>query len=308
MQRTVLAVRDSRRLSRSTGRARRVGSASSAASGSPRSATANSSTTGAIGRARKPSTSSRRRSAAVRRRLRLLVRRSRRGSRSELGCATIDDVWACASRDGESWLAPDAAVLEHEVRASTASSGSARARTRCAAPDTDRSRCSSSSATVRSAPARSAACRSSRGSAPRASRSGRSTARRTALVDRDLSVAAAPSSSRSSTLRRSPTHARARRTRAPHVPCGPHREAVRARSRAATDPVTRLEGDVWVPRRYFALSASMSAGTTLCTSPTMPRSATEKIGASPSLLTAMMLSLFFMPTRCCVAPEMPSAM
>ena len=59
---------------------------------------------------------------------------------------------------------------------------------------------------------------------------------------------------------------------------------------------------------YFALSASMSAGTTLCTSPTMPRSATEKIGASPSLLTAMMLSLFFMPTRCCVAPEMPSAM
>ena len=34
----------------------------------------------------------------------------------------------------------------------------------------------------------------------------------------------------------------------------------------------------------------MSLGTTLCTSPTMPRSATEKIGASPSLLTAMMLS------------------
>src|ERR1700722_2755143 len=30
----------------------------------------------------------------------------------------------------------------------------------------------------------------------------------------------------------------------------------------------------------LAFSASMSAGSTLCTSPTMPRSATEKIGAS----------------------------
>src|SRR4029077_4216652 len=57
------------------------------------------------------------------------------------------------------------------------------------------------------------------------------------------------------------------------------------------------------PQRFF--SASMSLGSTLCTSPTMPRSATEKIGASASLLTAMMLSLFFMPTRCCVAPEIP---
>ncbi len=83
---------------------------------------------------------------------------------------------------------------------------------------------------------------------------------------------------------------------------------------AATDPTYRLEGDMWAPilrpraDYCFALSASISAGTTLCTSPTMPRSATEKIGASPSLLTAMMLSLLFMPTRCWVAPEMPSAM
>ncbi len=60
--------------------------------------------------------------------------------------------------------------------------------------------------------------------------------------------------------------------------------------------------------RQRALSASMSFGTTLCTSPTMPRSAMPKIGASPSLLTQMMLSEPFMPTMCCVAPEMPSAM
>ena len=52
----------------------------------------------------------------------------------------------------------------------------------------------------------------------------------------------------------------------------------------------------------------MSLGTTLCTSPTMPRSEIEKIGASASLLTAMMFLLPFMPTMCCVAPEMPSAM
>src|SRR5271170_2485906 len=46
------------------------------------------------------------------------------------------------------------------------------------------------------------------------------------------------------------------------------------------------------PDQLLALSASISAGRTLCTSPTMPRSATEKIGASRSLLMAMM---FFDP-------------
>src|SRR5205823_4572903 len=54
--------------------------------------------------------------------------------------------------------------------------------------------------------------------------------------------------------------------------------------------------------------ASINFGTTLCTSPTTPRSATEKIGASLSLLMAMMFLAPFMPTRCCVAPEMPAAM
>jgi hypothetical protein len=54
--------------------------------------------------------------------------------------------------------------------------------------------------------------------------------------------------------------------------------------------------------------ASRSFGSTLCTSPTMPRSATEKIGASGSLLMAMMFLEPFMPTRCWVAPEMPAAM
>ena len=40
----------------------------------------------------------------------------------------------------------------------------------------------------------------------------------------------------------------------------------------------------------------------------MPRSATPKIGASWSLLMAMMFFEPFMPTMCCVAPEMPQAM
>ena len=44
--------------------------------------------------------------------------------------------------------------------------------------------------------------------------------------------------------------------------------------------------------------ASMSLGNTLWTSPTMPRSATEKIGASASLLMATMFFEFFIPTRC----------
>ncbi len=79
----------------------------------------------------------------------------------------------------------------------------------------------------------------------------------------------------------------------------PGRPAVRdaLRSRARPGP----------PDQALALSASMSAGRTLCTSPTMPRSATEKIGASWSLFTATMFFDPFMPTRCWVAPEMPHA-
>ncbi len=56
-----------------------------------------------------------------------------------------------------------------------------------------------------------------------------------------------------------------------------------------------------------ALSASISWGRTLCTSPTIPRSATEKMGASWSLLMATMFLEFFIPTRCWVAPEIPQA-
>ena len=52
----------------------------------------------------------------------------------------------------------------------------------------------------------------------------------------------------------------------------------------------------------------MSFGRTLWTSPTMPRSEIEKIGASLSLLIATMFFEPFMPTMCCVAPEMPAAM
>ena len=40
----------------------------------------------------------------------------------------------------------------------------------------------------------------------------------------------------------------------------------------------------------------------------MPRSAIVKIGASGSLLMAMMFLEPFMPTMCWVAPEMPQAM
>ena len=40
----------------------------------------------------------------------------------------------------------------------------------------------------------------------------------------------------------------------------------------------------------------------------MPRSAISKIGASSSLLTAMIVFDVCMPARCWIAPEMPSAM
>ena len=84
----------------------------------------------------------------------------------------------------------------------------------------------------------------------------------------------------------------------------PHRhgwavEPAAGRARPSTGPVGAGQ-----PR---ALSASISCGSTLCTSPTIPRSATEKMGASWSLLMATMFFEFFMPTRCWVAPEIPQA-
>ena len=58
----------------------------------------------------------------------------------------------------------------------------------------------------------------------------------------------------------------------------------------------------------FALfTAAVSLGTISNRSPTTPRSATSKIGASGSLLIAMMKFDVFMPTRCWIAPEMPQA-
>ena len=56
-----------------------------------------------------------------------------------------------------------------------------------------------------------------------------------------------------------------------------------------------------------AYSFSVSSGTTLNRSPTRPMSATWKIGASSSLLIAMIVLLSFMPARCWIAPEMPTA-
>ena len=86
--------------------------------------------------------------------------------------------------------------------------------------------------------------------------------------------------------------------------CRSARAAVDAPSPTGGDPGRRPRVGQVQP---LALSASMSAGSTLCTSPTMPRSATEKIGASWSLLMATMFLEPFMPTRCWVAPEIPQA-
>src|SRR5438046_1261144 len=52
----------------------------------------------------------------------------------------------------------------------------------------------------------------------------------------------------------------------------------------------------------------ISCGTILWTSPTTPRSASLKMGASGSLLMAMIVLAPFIPTVCCIAPEIPSAM
>jgi hypothetical protein len=59
---------------------------------------------------------------------------------------------------------------------------------------------------------------------------------------------------------------------------------------------------------FLALTAAVSAGTIFSASPTTPRSAIFMIGASASLLMAMMIFDAFMPTVCCMAPEMPTAM
>lgn len=70
---------------------------------------------------------------------------------------------------------------------------------------------------------------------------------------------------------------------------------------------TAVDTSLALGSRYLPCRASISLGTTECTSPTMPRSATPKTGASGSLLIAMMVPESFIPTRCCMAPEMPHA-
>src|SRR6185436_12291703 len=55
-------------------------------------------------------------------------------------------------------------------------------------------------------------------------------------------------------------------------------------------------------------SSAFNSGKTWKRSATSPKSATWKIGASPSLLMATMTLLSFMPARCWMAPEMPTAM
>src|SRR5207245_5049005 len=61
-------------------------------------------------------------------------------------------------------------------------------------------------------------------------------------------------------------------------------------------------------RAFRVLISWVSCGTIFCTSPTTPRSAILKMGASGSLLMAMMVLAPFMPTVCCMAPAMPPAM
>lgn len=59
---------------------------------------------------------------------------------------------------------------------------------------------------------------------------------------------------------------------------------------------------------FSFLNSSIKSGTTSLTSPTIPASATSKIGASSSLLIARMKSAAVMPLTCWVAPETPQPM
>ncbi len=79
----------------------------------------------------------------------------------------------------------------------------------------------------------------------------------------------------------------------------------------------RLTGQVVEPRLDHAalgqaplrdLTSSISAGRNCSASATTPRSARRKIGASASLLIATIRFAPFMPTTCCSAPLIPTAM
>lgn len=52
----------------------------------------------------------------------------------------------------------------------------------------------------------------------------------------------------------------------------------------------------------------VSSGTALNKSATKPKSDTWKIGASGSLFIATIVFESFIPAKCCIAPEIPTAM
>ena len=73
------------------------------------------------------------------------------------------------------------------------------------------------------------------------------------------------------------------------------------------DASTSDEEHISVRRRTKPYNFSVSSGTNLNKSPTRPKSATWKIGASSSLLIATINLESFIPARCWIAPEMPIA-
>ena len=73
-------------------------------------------------------------------------------------------------------------------------------------------------------------------------------------------------------------------------------------------PVKLLQDGHLAAQALRALTASVSAGATVKRSPTTPKVAISKIGASLSLLIAMIVFEVCMPARCWIAPEMPNAM
>ena len=107
---------------------------------------------------------------------------------------------------------------------------------------------------------------------------------------------------------------RAGRRRAGHRAGIAHRAAVagpgRLRSPGRWGPTEKRGGSSRnrpvLPKRRDQ-SFPVSSGTILNRSPTRPMSATWKIGASSSLLIAMIVFESFMPARCWIAPEMPIA-
>ena len=58
---------------------------------------------------------------------------------------------------------------------------------------------------------------------------------------------------------------------------------------------------------FFAFTASTSFGRTFIASPTIPYCAASNIGASLSVLMATIYFDELIPARCCVAPEIPTA-